>query len=75
MKQETVAGDWNLEIEAGKIRNSPETFYIPVDTTAGLRDAHETLKERFSEYGHLYGIDPHLRRVDGSKLTLRIIFP
>lgn len=58
VKQETVAGDWNLEVGAGKFRNSPGAFYIPVDTAAGLRDAHETLKEHFSEYGHLYGFDP-----------------
>lgn len=48
--------EWEIYCGEDHFNNSPGIFYIPVTDADDIRDAFETLKEHFSEYGGKYGV-------------------
>ena len=56
VKDATREDDWSeIEFADDAFNNSPGIFYIPVETSEELRQAHETLAEHFSTYARKYG--------------------
>lgn len=56
VKDATRDSDWpEIQSADDAFNNSPGIFYIPVETSEELRQAHETLAEHFSTYAPRYG--------------------
>lgn len=55
VRERTREGDWPIRFADDAFGNAPGIAYIPVETAQELREAGETIRAHFSEFGPTYG--------------------
>jgi len=58
VKQDTGRQDWNISFGEDQFNNSPGILYIPVESGEELREANETIRNHFTEFGDYWGVEP-----------------